>query len=52
MSIPSVSLPGFNWVNAPTKPAVAAGNPENQVLRDYDRLPRLPNGPVGAYAKP
>jgi len=52
LGIPAVSLPDFTWADAPLKPVVQAGNLSNQVLRDHDRLPRLPTGPVGAYGRP
>ena len=52
LGIPAVSLPDFSWADAPTKPAVPAGNLGNQVMVDYDRLPRLSNGPVGAFGRP
>jgi hypothetical protein len=52
LDISAVSLPDFSWADAPARPAVPPGNLSNVVLRDYDRLPRLLNGPVGAYGRP
>ena len=46
-------LPGdFDWSDAPTTPAVPAGNPVNLVLRDRENRTRSGAGPAGAWLLP
>lgn len=46
-------LPGdFSWSDAPTTPAVPAGNPDNRNLRDRENRVRSTAGPAGAWLLP
>jgi uncharacterized protein (TIGR03437 family) len=46
-------LPGnFAWSDAPTTPAVPAGNPDNRNLRDRENRVRSAAGPAGAWLLP
>jgi len=45
----AVALTDFGWNDAPTRPAVPAGNPVNQVARDYTGRSRPAQGPPGAF---
>lgn len=39
----------FSWVDAPTTPAVAAGDPDNLIRRDRQNRARTAAGPAGAW---
>ena len=45
------AIPDFDWFDAPTRPAVPPGNPNNQVILDRAGHPRLPGGPPGAFSR-
>jgi hypothetical protein len=44
-----VVIPDFNWNDAPTKPPVPAGNPDNQVSVDRAGKSRGSDNCIGAY---
>jgi len=48
LAVHAYPIPDFGWGDAPVAPSVPPGNPGNQVLLDYDHLPRVANGIVGA----
>lgn len=43
-----VTTDDFSWSDAPTRPAVPSGNPDNAVMRDRNGARRLANSPPGA----
>ena len=45
------AIPDFAWSDAPTKPALSAGNLSNQVTKDRDENLRTASGPPGAYVQ-
>ncbi len=46
---PSYSIADFTWSDAPSRPAVPAGDISNRVSWDRDGIPRSVRGIVGAY---
>jgi hypothetical protein len=44
-----LTIPDFTWDDAPTTPAIPAGNCDNQVTRDADGQSRAPVNLIGAY---
>ena len=45
----TVAIADFNWTDAPTRPPVPEGDPDNHVPVDRDGNPRDENAPPGAY---
>lgn len=45
------AIPGFTWSDAPTWPAVPAGNLSNAVTRDRNGVLRTTTSPPGAYVR-
>jgi hypothetical protein len=47
--VTSYAIPDFTWSDAPTRPAVPAGNLSNAVTRDREGNSRTSSSPPGAY---
>ncbi len=48
-ALATAPAPNFSWADAPTRPAVPAGNPANAVLRDFSGAARPAGSPPGAW---
>jgi hypothetical protein len=51
-SVPALTIPPFPGGDSPAPPLAPPGDLANLIVRDYDGIPRAPDGPPGAYTTP